>query len=104
MNKTEALKIIARKAKNRLAGKETNAVNTKIKIISNEDIEFKSKVEFLLSQEDVVTNPVHYLIDDKILKNMDDASKERYLLNTLDKYNALRHELENLNTDSRFCM
>ena len=103
MNKNEALKIIARKAKKRLAGRE-NCVTAKIKIISNEDVEFKSKVEYLLSQEDVVTNPVHFLIDDKIFKNMDDASRERYLLSTLDKFSALRSQLENHNTDSRFCM
>ncbi len=103
MNKNDALKIIAQKAKRRLVGKETH-VNAKIKVISNEDVEFKSKVEFLLSQEEVVTNPVHYLMDDKILKTMDEASKERYLLSTLDKYNALRSELENLSSSSRWCM
>ena len=103
MNKSEALKHIAQKAKRRLVGKETT-VNAKIKVISNEDVEFKSKVEYLLSQEGVVTNPVHYLMDDKILKNMNEEAKERYLLSTLDKYRSLRQEIENIATESRFCM
>ena len=103
MNKNDALKMIAQKAKRRLVGRES-PINAKIKVISNEDVEFKSKVEFLLSQEDVVTNPVHYLMDDKILKNMDEQEKERYLLSTLDKYNALRNALANLASSSRCCM
>lgn len=104
MNKNDALKMIAQKAKRRLVGKEMTPANTKIKVISSEDVEFKNKVEFLLSQQDVVTNPVHYLIDDKVLKSMDEASRERYLLSTLDKYSAFRRELENISSHSRFCM
>lgn len=103
MNNNDVLKNFAQKAKRRLVGKETK-VAAKIKVISNEDAEFKSKVEYLLSQNEVVTNPVQYLIDDKTLKNLDDAARERYLLSTLDKYNALRKEIENLSGDNRFCM
>ena len=103
MDKNDVLKNFAQKAKRRLVGKE-NKVTAKIKVISNEDSEFKSKVEYLLSQNDVISNPVQYLIDDKVLKNMTEDQRERYLLSTLDKYNALRNELENLSTDSRFCM
>lgn len=103
MNKNEALKCIAQKAKRRLVGRET-VTTAKIKVISNEDAEFKSKVEYLLSQEGVVTNPVHFLMDDKIMKNMDEQEKERYLLSTLDKYSSLKNEIENIASKSRFCM
>lgn len=91
--KNDVLKIIAQKAKRRLIGKEA-VTNAKIKVISNEDEDFKSKVEFLLSQESVVSNPVHFLIDDKILNNMAENQREKYLLDTLDKYNTLRNKLD----------
>lgn len=103
MSKNDFLKTVALRAKRRLVGKET-APNTKIKIITNEDEDFKSKVEFLLSQEDVITNPVHYLMDDKILKNMDDKAKERYLLSTIDKYNKFKEQIETATTYSKVCM
>lgn len=99
----DVLKNFAQKAKRRLVGKE-KVTSAKIKVISNEDEDFKSKVEFLLSQEDVVTNPVHYLIDDKILKNMQEQERERYLLNTLDKYMALKKQIENSANYHEFCM
>ncbi len=103
MSKNDFLKTVALRAKRRLVGKET-APNTKIKIITNEDEDFKSKVEFLLSQEDVITNPVHYLMDDKILKNMDDKAKERYLLSTIDKYNSFKNQIESSANYSKICM
>lgn len=99
----DVLKNIAQRAKRRLVGKE-NKPNAKIKVISNDDVDFKSRVEFLLSQEDVVTNPVHYLIDDKILKNMKESEKERYLLSTLDKYMALKKQFEKSADYNEFCM
>lgn len=105
MDRNDVLKNFALKAKRRLVtGKSAAPLNTKIKVIESEDNEFKSKVEFLLAQEGVVSNPVQYLIDEKAIKGMSDVEKERYLLSTLDKYSALRNELENLSTQSRFCI
>ena len=95
--KNDILKLIAQKAKRRLVGKETSVSNAKIKII-HEDEDFRSKVENLLLMDDVVTNPVQYLIDDKELKGMTENQKERYLLSTLDRYNTLRRQLETLHT------
>ena len=99
----DVLKNFAQKAKRRLIGKD-KMTNAKIKVISNEDVEFKSKVEFLLSQEGVVTNPVHYLVDDKILNGLNGEAKERYLLSTLDKYISMKRQLENSSTYHQFCM
>ena len=103
MINNDVLKNIAQRAKRRLIGKE-NVVNAKIKVISNEDEDFKSKVEFLLAQDEVVSNPVQYLIDNKAMKGMSSEAKERYLLNTLDKYSAFKQKLERENVCSRFCM
>lgn len=96
------LRQFAQKAKRRLVGREVS--NAKIKVISGEDENFKGKVKDLLSQEEIVTNPAHFLMDEKTMKHMTDEEKERYLLTTLDKYNALRHELEHDNADTRFCI
>lgn len=104
MNKNEILKTFALKAKRRLVGRETSASAAKIKVISNDDTEFRSKVEYLLSQEDLVLNPVHYLIDEKVFAKMNEEQKERELLATLDKYTALRHQIENMGGDTRFCI
>lgn len=100
--KNDVLKVIAQKAKRRLIGKE-NVTNAKIKVISNEDEDFKSKVEFLLSQQSVISNPVHYLIDDKILSNMEENQREKYLLDTLDKFNSLRKQLDSAPAE-QYCM
>lgn len=103
MRNSDVLKSIAQKAKRRLVGLEI-LPSSKIKVISSEDEEFKSKVEMLLAQEDVVSNPVHYLMDDKLFAQLDTNAKERYLLSTLDKYNSLKNKLENNNNISKFCM
>ncbi len=103
LNKSEILKTIAQKAKRRLVGREQTP-SAKIKVISNEDEDFRSKVEYLLSQNDLISNPMHYLIDEKMFSKLDETQKERYLLATLDKYNALRHQIEKSNDDVRYCM
>ncbi len=103
MINNDVLKSIAQRAKRRLVGKE-KIVNAKIKVISSDDEDFKSKVEFLLSQEDVVSNPVQYLMDDKRFNGMSSEARERYLLSTLVKYSMLRSKLESDRSQSRFCM
>ena len=104
MNRNDVLRNFAQRAKRRLVGRD-KIFCAKIKVINNDDEDFRSKVEFLLSQEDIVTNPVHFLMDDKILKNMDEEGKERYLLSTLDKYNRLRNQIENEpQRDNYFCL
>ena len=103
MRNNDVLKSIAQKAKRRLVGLD-GVSSAKIKVISNEDEEFKNKVARLLAQEDVVSNPVHYLIDGKLFAQLDTNAKERYLLSTLDKYNSLKNKLENNNNISKFCM
>lgn len=105
MNRNDVLKNFAQRAKRRLVGKENPIKHTaKIKVISGEDEEFKSKVQQLLAQEGVVSNPMHFLLDEHALKGMNESAKERYLLSTLDKYISAKRELENATSDTRFCM
>lgn len=101
---SDLLKNFVQKAKRRLVGKEPIVTTAKIKIIPNEDENLKDKVVYLMSQEEIVTNPVHYLLDDKKFKNMDDEQRERYLLSTLDKYNKLREQMENMTEFNSRCM
>ena len=100
---SDLLKNFVKKAKRRLVGRE-NIPAAKIKIISNEDENLKNRIIFLMEQEGIITNPAHYLMDDKKLKDMDDEQKERYLLSTLDKYNLLRGQMENLSEPNCKCM
>ena len=100
---SELLKNFVKKAKRRLVGRE-NISTAKIKIISNDDENLKDKIVFLMQQEGIVTNPAHYLLDDKKFKNMDDEQKERYLLSTLDKYTLLKGKMENLSQYNSRCM
>lgn len=99
----EVLRSFALRARRRLVGR-TPTVNAKVKVIPTTDETFKKKVETLLAQEGVVTNPAQQLMDKRAMKEMTEMEKERYLLTTLDKFNALRHELEHDNSDTRFCI
>ena len=91
--RNDILKNFALRAKKKLLGKEKEKVAAKFKTISIEDDEFKGKVEYLLCKDEEIFNPIHFLMDDKILKNMDEASKERYLFTTIDKYNRFKNEI-----------
>ncbi|MBE7075984.1 MAG: hypothetical protein E7375_02840 [Clostridiales bacterium] len=92
LSNNDVLKSIAQKAKRRLVGRENN-VSAKIKVISDHDEEFKSKVIYLLSQDEVVTNPIQYLMDEKVLNSLGEDERERYLFSTVDKYNTCRKEI-----------
>lgn len=90
--RNDILKSFALKAKKKLLGKE-NEVRAKIKVVSFEDEAFKEKVEYLVSKEDEIFNPIHFLMDDKVMKTLDSAGKERYLLSTIDKYMRYKNEI-----------
>ena len=90
--RNDILKSFALKAKKKLLGKESD-VRAKIKVISFEDEAFKEKVEYLVSKEDEIFNPIHFLMDDKVMKTLDSAGKERYLLSTIDKYMRYKNEI-----------
>lgn len=100
---SDLLKNFVKKAKRRLIGRE-NVSTAKIKIISNDDENLKDKIIFLMEQEGIVTNPAHYLMDDKKFKDMDDEQKERYLFSTLEKYTKLKQQMENRNQYNSRCM
>ena len=94
MKNNDILKNFALRAKNKLLGKDTkNSINVKVKTISFKDDAFKEKVEYLMDKEDEIFNPMHFLMDDKLLKTLDSEQKERYLLETIDKYLRFKNEI-----------
>ena len=85
MKNNDILKNFALRAKNKLLGKDNkDVVPAKIKTISFKDEAFKEKVEYLMDNEDEIFNPMHFLMDEKLMKTLDSEQKERYLLSTID--------------------
>ena len=94
MKNNDILKNFALSEKNKLLGKDTkNSINVKVKTISFKDDAFKEKVEYLMDRENEIFNPMHFLMDDKLLKTLDSEQKERYLLETIDKYLRFKNEI-----------
>ncbi len=94
MKNNDILKNFALRAKNKLLGKDNkDVVPAKIKTISFKDEAFKEKVEYLMDNEDEIFNPMHFLMDEKLMKTLDSEQKERYLLSTIDKYMRFKNEI-----------
>lgn len=100
--KSDVLKNLAMRAKNRLLNKNLrNTYSTAdIKIIDNTDDEFYNKVKEVVSQNEPISNPLKYLMDDSVLLSLDAKGRERYLFQTIDKYRTARERLEK---ESKIC-
>lgn len=97
--KNDLLKTLAMKAKNRMINKSLRDTysNANIKIISTNDQAFYDKVKEIVNNEEYVLNPLQRLMDqDKMLK-MDARAKERYLLETIEKYQKAKTLIESEN-------
>ena len=94
--KNNMIKILAMKAKNRMMnrGSFEACYDSRIKIISNEDNEFIEKVKSVLENERKSINPMKYLMDDKRLMKLDAMGRERYLLETTEKYLKAKEIIE----------
>ncbi len=99
--KREVLKSLALKAKNRMIHKngasgvpytENEGLNIKV-IKSNDDI-FYSKVRMLLESNEDILNPIKQLMDENILLKLDAHGKEKYLLETVEKYHKFRKMIQ----------
>ncbi|MBQ8444587.1 MAG: hypothetical protein IJX25_04470 [Clostridia bacterium] len=97
--KSDALKNLAMRAKNRLLNKNLRNTysNAEIKIIDNNDEEFYAKVKQVVSCEETVCNPMKYLMDDSKLLSLDAQDRERYLLQTIQKYKQAKDKIEREN-------
>ncbi len=99
--KREVLKSLALKAKNRLIHKKEGkdfiaefdqAID--VKIITDEDEIFYDKVKALLEEDQDIINPIKKLMDENYLLRLDARARERYLLDTIDKYHKTRKMIE----------
>lgn len=96
--KNDVLKTLALKAKNRLIHK-TNVDNNfmqdyRIKIIKSGDDVFYDKVKALLEKDVDVINPIKELMDEQLMQGMNSVQKEKYLFQTIEKYQKARSLLE----------
>lgn len=91
--KNNMIKILAMRAKNRMMNKGNN-YDAKIKVISNDDSDFVERVRKILDDEECSRNPLKFLMDDKRTSKMDEQNKERYLLETMDKYLKAKAQIE----------
>lgn len=97
--KSDLLKALALRAKNRLINRNNKEVNktASVKIINESDEEFYQKVRSVLANDDYSLNPMKFLMDENRLMKLDSAGKERYLLETIDKYNKVKAKIEKEN-------
>ncbi|MBE7074168.1 MAG: hypothetical protein E7379_03665 [Clostridiales bacterium] len=97
--KSNTLKNLALRAKNRLLHKNLRKdySTAEIKIIDTNDSEFVSKVKEVISNEETAYSPLKYLMDDSKLLSLDAQGKERYLLQTIQKYKQAREQIEREN-------
>lgn len=93
----QKLKTLALRAKNRLLnrGIDSPIFDKRIKIIDNDDSAFVEKVRELLNKDADIINPLKLLMDEKIIATLDENGKERYLLQTMDKYLKAKKQIEN---------
>ena len=90
--RNDILKILANRAKNRLMNKSLRDTysNASIKIINNNDDKFYNKVKEMLSVDKNITNPIKLLMDESKLIKMNSLQREKYLFETIVKYNSAR--------------
>ena len=96
--KNDVLKALALRAKNRLIQKgnpeSERTKDYRIKIIKSGDEVFYDKVKALLERDEDVLNPIKELMDEKIYSSMTLMQKERYLLQTVEKYQKVKSLIE----------
>lgn len=97
--KSDALRNLAIRAKNRLLNKNLrNSYSTaEIKIINREDNDFYNRVKELTHQNETISNPLKYLMDNEKLLSLDPNARERYLFQTIEKYREAKLRIEREN-------
>ena len=97
--KNDILKTLAMKAKNRMINKNlrNTYATTSIKIIDNNDQAFYNKVKEIIVEDEDVLNPLKRLMDENHLMKLDARGKERYLLETIEKYQRAKYRIEHEN-------
>lgn len=94
--KNDLLKTLAMKAKNRMINKNLRDTyaNTNVKIIDKYDKAFYEKVKEIITDNEDIFNPLKRLMDENKLMNLDPHGRERYLLETIEKYQQARRMIQ----------
>ena len=94
--KNDLLKTLAMKAKNRMINKNLrNGYSlSSVKIITETDNIFYDKVKEIMNKDQDTYNPLKRLMDENKLMNLDVRSREKYLLETIEKYQRAKEILE----------
>ena len=104
--KSDLLRSLALRAKNRMIHSTTAAGSIgykdcyggcQIKIIDDGDEEFFIKVKKLLDYDLNCENPIKRLMNEEKLLSLDTRGKEKYLLETIEKYLKFRKIIEEEN-------
>ena len=90
--KNNMLKVLAMKAKNRMINKGLG--QSYYEVISDDDTEFVGKVRNILADEKASRNPLKLLMDDKKILMLDEKGREKYLLETMEKYLKAKSQIE----------
>lgn len=96
--KNRTIKNLAIFAKNRLIQKGGNlpspasANNATFKLILNEDDAFFEKVKTLLEENSI--SPIKQLMDKKKYDALDEFGKQKYLLDTVEKFKEMKRKIE----------
>lgn len=93
--KNDILKTLATRAKNRMINKNLRDTysNANIKIISKKDEKFDQKVREIVTSGRDIHNPIKKLMDETKFMNLDERGRERYLFETIEKYNEIRNKM-----------
>lgn len=93
--KKDILKHLAMRAKSRMLNKNLRDTysNVNVKIIKKEDEKFDQKIRDLLEKGEDVFNPIKQLMDEKKLLTLDERGRERYLFETIERYNEIRNQV-----------
>ena len=96
--KNKTLKNLALFAKNRLIQKAGNVVspisssNITFKLMLNEDDAFFEKVKNLLEENSI--SPIRELMDKKRYDSLDEFGKQKYLLDTVERFQEMKRKIE----------
>ena len=93
--RNDMLKTLAMRAKNRLINKSLRNTysNVDIKIINDNDENFYNKVKDIVNEKEFVYNPIKRLMDNDRMMRMSPRERERYLLETIEKYQSTRRKI-----------
>ena len=96
--RNRTLKTLAVSAKNRLIQKSgvvvspTKGENVTFKLLTNEDDALFDKVKSIIESNTI--SPIRELMDKKKFDNLDELGRQKYLLDTIEKFKEIKSRIE----------